>query len=1051
KTTALVGRIVALVAGGAQMRRIAAITFTEAAAAELRDKVRAELEKAAGAGIVAPEAVAEVDEAAVSTLHAFAQRILAEHPLEAGLPPAFEVLDEIQSGLAFEERWGRFLDELLDDPTMGPVVLRGLATDLRLEQLQQVALAFHDHWDRLEDLDLGAPPLAPVDVAPIVAALRAAHAMAGACTGDDDLLLAHIEGFAERADRLERAGSELEALHLMATAGKFAFGKGRATNWTAVGIERVKELCTACDGARDAVLTEVRRTVLAHLLVAVQRFTLAAADERRAQGRLEFQDLLVLSRRLLRADHAVRRTLRDRFSHLLIDEFQDTDPIQIELALLLAADDDETAVADWRDATIEAGRLFFVGDAKQSIYRFRRADITRFMEVEALVGNSVALTQNFRSVPGLLAWVNHVFTETMGEGLPGVQARYQPLVAERPPLDDAPPVVLLGRAHPKSTLIGDVREVEAGEVAGAIRRIRAEGWTVTDDQAEGGTRPARFSDIAILLPTRTSLPQLEHALEDEEIAYRVQSSSLVWGTQEVRDLLAVLAAVDDPTNEVALVAALRAPAFACGDDELLEYKQHRGQWSIRGACPDELPPDHPVCAAIDVLRRLHDRRWWLGVSGMVDEAARQLAFFELAFAHHRPRDYWRRLRFVIDQARAFEEGGAQVTLRDFVSWAEQQGADDARAKESVLPEADDDAVRIFTVHGAKGLEFPICVLSGLNRAKYVDRGVVVLWDDGGRPEVRMGAKFSTAGFDAVKGWEKGMSAAEQQRLLYVATTRARDHMVVSVHHKEGDESAAAHFLALSEPAPELWRTLEPELTLRATEEVFPPVASGGERVAREHWRQAREAALAAGRRAPVVSATELAKADDDAPTPDPSVDDPTAPWRRGRAGTAIGRAVHAVLQVVDLGTGDGLAELARAQAAAEGIDDEVELVERLARTALESDVVKEAVQGRHWREMYVAAPLDIGGTSMVVEGYIDLLYETADGLVVVDWKTDATSGPASVEALRDRYQGQVWAYGRVIAAALGTEVARCVLVVPTASTTVDVPRPTVDVPRPATD
>ena len=196
--------------------------------------------------------------------------------------------------------------------------------------------------------------------------------------------------------------------------------------------------------------------------------------------------------------------------------------------------------------------------------------------------------------------------------------------------------------------------------------------------------------------------------------YRVESSSLVWGTQEVRDLLAVLQAVDDPTDEVALVAALRSPALVCTDADLVEYRQAGGRWTVRAACPEVLGTGHPVCRALDVLRGLHERRWWEGVGAIVERGARELRFFELAFAHPRPRDHWRRLRFVLDQALAFEEAGGR-TLRQFVEWAEQQGADEARVREPVLADADDDAVRILTVHGAKGLEFPIVVLTGLNR------------------------------------------------------------------------------------------------------------------------------------------------------------------------------------------------------------------------------------------------------------------------------------------------------------------------------------------------
>jgi ATP-dependent exoDNAse (exonuclease V) beta subunit len=368
-------------------------------------------------------------------------------------------------------------------------------------------------------------------------------------------------------------------------------------------------------------------------------------------------------------------------------------------------------------------------------------------------------------------------------------------------------------------------------------------------------------------------------------------------------------------------------------------------------------------------------------------------------------------------------------------------------KESVLPEADDDAVRIFTIHGAKGLEFPITVVTGLNRAKAMFRSVIAFWDDNGAPQVKM-RKFESPGFATVAEHEARMTKLEQDRLLYVATTRAQDHLVLSVHHKENDGSAAEEFVKLSADVPELWRTVEARFALDAPPSQSPPELQGDEVELRDDWDETRAALLEVGRRVPVVSATELAKRsasaastddplEDSEPAEAESKDEPeleAPPWRRGRGGTALGRAVHAVLQSVDLATGEGLRELSRAQAAAEGIDDRAAEIERLARNALDTDVVKEAVKGRYWRELYVAAPNEDG---IVVEGFIDLLYESPDGLVIVDWKTDSVDEDAAAPALGERYGRQLRAYADTLASSAGP-VARLVLVVPDAPTEIEV-------------
>ncbi len=1030
KTTALVARLVELVRSGTEMRRIAAITFTEAAAAELRDRVRRELEAAARAGEVPPGAVAEVDEAAISTLHSFAQRILAEHPLEAGLPPALEVLDEIQSELAFDERWHAFVDELLDDPSYETVLLRSLASGLRLEALRDVARLLHDHRDRI---DAGAVPPArprPVELDAVLAALSAAVDLRHHCVADDDHLAVHLEGLAGIAARLSRAEGDLEVLHVLEDA-KWGCGHGQRPNWPSVDVDEVRTACAAADAARQELLARVHHDTVTHLLYALSRFTLTSAGERRQLGRLSFHDLLVEARDLLRSRADVRRALRQRYSHLLIDEFQDTDPLQVELAVLIAAPESEQS-GPWSDVRTEPGRLFFVGDAKQSIYRFRRADISLFLDVRARVADAVLdLVANFRSAPGIVEWVNAVFGALIGEGVEGAQARYEPLLAVREPLDAAVPVVLLGEG--RDELVGAVREREAADIADAVHRIvEQEFWTVSDPAATDGRRPAQRRDIAVLLPTRTSLPQLEAAFEDADIPFRVESSSLVWSTQEVRDLLAVLQAVDDPTDEVALVAALRSPVLACTDADLLEFRQAGGRWNLRTPCPEALTTSHPVCRAVDLLRDLHDRRWWEGVAGIVERVARELRFFELAFAHPRPRDHWRRLRFVLDQALAFEEAGGR-TLRQFVEWAEQQSSDDARVREPVLADADDDAVRILTIHGAKGLEFPIVFLTGLNRQGWGSTPAV-LWDDE-RPEGRLKRGFETLGYRALADAERAMAEHEQTRLLYVAATRARDHLLVSVHHRLGQTSQASRLGELCTTFPQLWRRLGPPLfRLSSPPAGRPPRPDPDERAARQRWAAERDERVAQGRRAPVMAATAVAEAfrtptgEDDPAAPLGTIDEvpPEAPpWRKGRAGTAVGRAVHATLQTADLRTGEGIAVIASAQAAAEGVDAAAADIARLATAALRAPSIRAAVDGRHWRELYVAAP--IGST--LVEGFVDLVAEAPDGsLVVIDYKTDQIRPDRDLDMLAARYRLQVAAYASVLEASLGRTVSRAVLV-----------------------
>ena len=1088
KTTALVERIVELVATGrAQLHGIAAITFTEAAAGELRDRIRQELEQLADRdagprGRRAAEAVHEIDAAALTTLHGFAQRILADHPFEAGLPPTFEVFDEIRSQVAFDERWQAFVDQLLDDAALRPAVQRALVADVRLDQLRAVAAELNRNWDLVVDHRPRPVELPGIEAGPVLEALRRAASYAEACTDEADLLHAHLVGLEGYVRRLAAAASELEVLELLTNGPRLTANGGRKDNWDGC-IDDVRAALAEAREAQEAIVGEVVRTALANLLVALGDLTVTAADQRRRDGGLEFHDLLVQARALLRSHPEVTARLHETYTHLLIDEFQDTDPIQLELAVRIASGGPPPGSAglDWRDWPVPAGRLFFVGDPKQAIYRFRRADVAVFLEARArYVDEPLQLVRNHRSVPAVVSWVNEVFAQLIGDGSTGAQPAYAALAAHRddpdgggadvegphagrphagrPDAERAPTVLVLGEAHDE--LMAEVRAAEATELAATITRIRDERWGV----GEGGARrPARLADVTVLIPTRAALPALERALEDAALPYRVESSSLVYASSEVRDLMNVLRAVDDPTDQVSVVAALRSPWFGCGDDDLLEYHQAGGRWDTRSEPPDSLGAEHPVVAGMRSLRSLHDRRWWHDASGLIELVLVERRAFELGLDERRPRDTWRRLRFVVDQARAFTDAYG-TDLRQYLLWAELQSADDARVVEAILPDTDDDAVRIMTVHASKGLEFPIVVLAGLSTEDRASGGVEVLWGPRGA-EVKLKKGRATAGYAELAEDEAVRQAEEQVRLLYVAATRARDHLVVSLHRKVDTRSHAERLAAICVPhdAPRA-RGAEAGVADaggpvdRVADGVATPVlpmelpAASADAAAvadeRGRWIAERAARLARAEVPRTIAATSVAKlaaasaaaaagvagrAAGDGGEPldladladlaDPAADEGRGPSRRGRAGTAVGRAVHGVLQVVDLATGAGLPELARAQAAAEGVAERAGEIERVARSAIESEVVRNAVAGgRLWRELYVGTPVG----DRVLEGFVDLLLEGPDGYTVVDYKTDAATTEADLDASLARYRAQGAAYALAVEQTLGRPVERCV-------------------------
>ncbi|HEX5588052.1 MAG TPA: 3'-5' exonuclease, partial [Acidimicrobiia bacterium] len=532
----------------------------------------------------------------------------------------------------------------------------------------------------------------------------------------------------------------------------------------------------------------------------------------------------------------------------------------------------------------------------------------------------------------------------------------------------------------------------------------------------------------------------EDALDHAGIPYRTETSSLVYSTPEIRNLLLVLRAVDDPTDELALVSALRSPLFGCGDDDLYTFAvEHHGRWNHQAALPDSLPDGHPVGDAMLALAQWYDARLWLDASELLDRIVRERRLLELGFASGRPRDLWRRVRFVVDQARAFAEssvaGRAGTSLRDFLAWADLQSSDGARVVETVLPETDDDAVRILTVHGAKGLEFPIAVVSGATtQAAPRSSGVQLLFPhDSDTYALRISSSIVTEEFERYVPIDEQMDFHEKLRLLYVALTRARDHLVVSVHRTdralpERSRRTHAELLWDAAEAGPGWEPFE-----RAVETDAPEAAAVGAPLAQipewPEWLNERDRMLAAAAVPRVQSATAIARAVAEEAARDPGLrkgarDLELPPWNKGRYGTAIGRAVHAVLQTVDLATGTDLEHTAAAQAASEGVIGHEHEIAELARAAIDSPVVRDAVARGYRREMYVAAPVG----DRLLEGYVDLVHHSVDppGLVVVDYKTDAWHDDAELDDKVERYRLQGASYAVALEAATGTPVVACV-------------------------
>jgi len=964
KTAVLTGRIVEAVRTGyARLPQIVAITFTERAASELKVRLRTALEDALAdsSGEEAErlaEALHALDAAHASTIHAFAAEILRERPVEAGVDPGFEIADELDASLLFDKAWSGWLARQLAEEG-GPLRAAFLA-GLRTDDLREFARRLLDHpglEPAGEDLDL-AQPAAEAAAAFVASARELETWMRAHCPNADCSCATRAATAARVALNLDGADAD----ELLA----------RLPSIPPLGLSRPQRACKEHKEACKARLNELEELVAdlrgpaGHMLVRQLAGLLGGmldryAEAKQDRGVLDFVDLLRKARDLLRDDKDVRAYFQRRFKMILVDECQDTDPLQTEIVLFLA--EKGASAADWRKVTLVPGKLLFVGDPKQSIYRFRRADIEAYEEAKQVVSRSGKLEtieENFRSSASCVAWVNAVFGELIERPDDGAyQPDYVPLHAWR--RDDEPAAIML--KPPEGTSFDSIGEARAAEAAAIARQVKqmVESAETVLDKPTGAMRPAAYGDVALLLRTRTALGTYEAALSESGVPFRTVSGKDFFAKQEVAELRLVLAAADRPYDALAVVAALRTSILGVSDDELASASAAEGGFNYLAR---DTAGGSYADRALGRLAAWHRERNTSSISRLVQSVLAETKALALFYLKPNGEQRAANLTKVIDAARSYEVKAA-ATFGGFVRWLDER-TKAAEEAESPLAAEGDGFVKLMTVHQAKGLEFPVVVLPDLCGG--LRRGIQFVVGRGGRAfDAQIGARdrgVRTLGFGDAKDREQRVQEAEERRVLYVAATRARDRLIVPHFPKKGkpaaylsyltglsDDAAAAAGCAQREvvETPESVTPSEPK-AFRADLSRTPPKACEKLCKDRDKWMADRKELIeksSAGKRLRTASAL----GGDD-------YQDFGSAAGESETGKAVGKAVHAVLEQADLKTAGGLAALAASAAEQQAIPEHAPLVEELVRNALQTDLVMRAANARKlYREVPFAVKL----------------------------------------------------------------------------------------------
>jgi ATP-dependent exoDNAse (exonuclease V) beta subunit len=810
KTTELVNRIVRVLREGrAGVREIVAVTFTEKAAGELKLRLRQRLEeerrkttdRAAAARL--DDAVQNLEEAHISTIHGFCADLLRERPVEARVDPLFRVLTEGQAERLFNEAFAGWFQQRLEDPPEG--IRRSLRRASRsfrpgesdedgpIERLRRAGFELVEWRDFT-----GAWTREPFDragsIAPLVDLVHALADLSEAPSYVNDNLFLDTEPV-RRLSRDLRAkyseddldGLEAQLVELRRNRDFKRARKGSGPTYRK-GTTRAQVLA-----ARDALMlalndfqekADADLAALLHteLRGCVDRYTALKARE----GVLDFLDLLLRARDLVVENESVRRHFQARFTRLFVDEFQDTDPLQAELLLLLAsADPLETR---WEAVTPVPGKLFIVGDPKQSIYRFRRADVDIYGRVCRLLTDAgathVELRKSFRSVPNIQRAVNAAFAPVMDGDVEGLQASYVPLEPDRDDHPGQPSVVALPVPDPYGPRAITARKIEEclPDAVGAYVDwlVRKSGWTVTERRNPRTRVPLAARHICILFRRFVSYGQdvtrpYVEALEARGLPHLLVGGKAFHNREEIETMRAALMAIEWPDDQLSVFATLRGSLFAIGDEELLEY-HHLCDRFHPFRVPETLPSHlSPIREALALIASLHKQR------NRVPVAATIAALLAATRAHVglvlRPggEQALANVMHVAELARQYELDGG-MSFRGFVE-ALHTEASGGHAAEAPILEEGSDGIRLMTVHKAKGLEFPVVILADITAR-------LTPWEAGRHIDndrhlcaLRI-AGWSPKDLNDTRDLELRREQKEGERVAYVAATRARDLLVV---------------------------------------------------------------------------------------------------------------------------------------------------------------------------------------------------------------------------------------------------------------------------------
>ena len=1021
KTTLLIDRLcLCVLAQGTPVEKLVALTFTEKAAAEIKTRFIFKLEQLVQAVRThttdrtlellrthfsvkeevlverAEAALARLDRANIGTIHGFCAEILKMFPLEAGLSPNAQIDTGYKAQTLFDGMWNQFLDVQLGVSAPRPADWKEVLKEISLEELKLFAQ------------ELSA-------VKPVEYDYYAQRALL-------------VSQCAQKARRLE------ELYQFYVPHGKKPRNLEKALSWAANSLRRTelflqgKEIAPAadtpcptlslCKDWDEADFEEARGLISfaqkvtpenQHLfLLAYDLITPLAREVCRTylqEGVLSFDDLIIRVRNLLQQNLYVRRVLKEKFEVLFVDEFQDTDPVQGELLLFLAEEKAGMSTR-WQEVQLAPGKLFVVGDPKQSIYRFRGADITAYELFTDLIlkqgGEKFFLQTNFRSEPEIVQTANEVCSRAMVQQT-AFQPAYVPIFTDKPARPGAVAWQFVGAPEEGKPLADDFRHNQAEQIARWIKQ------NVGTLLLKDGRKLAQ-RDIALLTRVGTTARIYTDALRRYGIAFNTEMDKDFFRKQEINDLLLLLRVLADPEDKIALAGVFRSPFGGLNDEELYEVAQTT-KWEFAKLLTS--PLTSPMASQ---LQRLHHLAGRMSVCELL-QTIFQDSFFEQACA------------------KAYEQERTLSYLQQFLALAQayqtQQPGDLAgfltgvqtrlmqNPESLLLPSADEsaDAVSVLTVHKSKGLEFPVVILADLSRKETAVAAHPVShlfsWQYN-LYGLRVG-KICDVNLAFLEEEQKRHSRCEEVRILYVALTRAKEKLLLCADERTGAEKAAGYFVAAGLwPAARQTNLVCADGNLRVPVQYFPyiePRAFIYKQVSQTRetktplenlggWRSAYESRKHAYEQL-------LATAQHKAPSQENNDQLLSQPQAQA---AELGTVCHRALELLLTRPGFSVPQACLQAAEQTGAADQAAPAEQLVAPFVASPLF---AQIKACKLLACEMPFTIILPDKTPQnGIMDVVLENTQGVWVIDYKTDRVTPGAERALLEEKYRAQLADYRR---------------------------------------